>query len=588
MRFLFFTILIFISSIVLAQAPQGFTYQGVATNNEGIEISNQDISIRVSILAETASGNSVYLETHLTTTDAFGLFNVVIGSGQTESDFSTIDWGSSAHFLKIELDINGGSEYIHIGTQQMMSVPYALYAENSKLDSLAIDEMIKTANSTNEYNLLEYDNNFNLINLDLPNCYSGQPNIKFDNNGDIYVVSKYNTVPGNCNYGLSIELDTCNEFCYSNNVYPSWNATNAGIMVLKYDILGNLLDFYSKAYFEIDPSINGYNPNYYSNVFTNVEIYDIEFDNNNNMYISFFGSNNSSTSLNILKLNENLEFEKIDFILENNINLQFCQMEISNQNIYISAKNSYNFNINTVGSSNTIDQTNYNILIKLDLNLNYLSHVSTEGTNESLMILNDNEIILFDNINVLKYNTNLTLISSYEHSCNISILHNYQQNNTKHYFLTNLGPGSCFNDDYQVQVGSPDLAIIILDNNFNLDTILDSGVIDSYTSNYYISDFSVTDSLITISTTDATLINNNIGYSSFPGPELINYDINGNYIDNKFINHNSIFAPIGSYVAFRILTHNNNQYLYTLYSLEFLNNGQYVKTNQNSITVFKL
>ena len=77
-------------TFLLAQAPQGFTYQGVATNNEGIEISNQDISIRASVLVEIASGNTVYLETHLTTTDAFGLFNIVIGSGQTESDFSTI------------------------------------------------------------------------------------------------------------------------------------------------------------------------------------------------------------------------------------------------------------------------------------------------------------------------------------------------------------------------------------------------------------------------------------------------------------------------------------------------------------------
>ena len=137
MRYLFFTIFIFVSGVVLAQAPQGFTYQGVATNNEGIEISNQDISIRVSFLLETASGNSVYLETHSTTTDAFGLFNVVIGSGQTESDFSTIDWGSSAHFLKVELDVNGGNEYIHIGTQQIMSVPYALYAESINMDSVS-------------------------------------------------------------------------------------------------------------------------------------------------------------------------------------------------------------------------------------------------------------------------------------------------------------------------------------------------------------------------------------------------------------------------------------------------------------------
>ena len=69
----------------------------------------------------------------MTITDAFGLFNVVIGLGQSENDFSLIDWGDTNHFLKIELDVNGGNEFIHIGTQQMMSVPYALYAENSEI-----------------------------------------------------------------------------------------------------------------------------------------------------------------------------------------------------------------------------------------------------------------------------------------------------------------------------------------------------------------------------------------------------------------------------------------------------------------------
>ena len=90
-------------TFLLAQAPQGFTYQGVATNNEGIELSNQEIAIRASVLGEASNGNLIYQETHLTITDAFGLFNIVIGSGQTENDFSTIDWGSSAHFLKIDL-----------------------------------------------------------------------------------------------------------------------------------------------------------------------------------------------------------------------------------------------------------------------------------------------------------------------------------------------------------------------------------------------------------------------------------------------------------------------------------------------------
>ena len=199
MRFLFFKILIFVSSIVLAQAPHGFTYQGVAINNEGIEISNQDISIRASVLVETVSGNTVYLETHLTTTDAFGLFNIVIGSGQTESDFSTIDWGSSAHFLKVELDVNGGNEYIHIGTQQMMSVPYALYAESINMDSVSnyltndSSFMANIGSSENlvessDFEILTHNNDFNNnITTQIPQALDGKKVIIYSTDKTIYL-----------------------------------------------------------------------------------------------------------------------------------------------------------------------------------------------------------------------------------------------------------------------------------------------------------------------------------------------------------------------------------------------------------------
>ena len=199
MRYLFFTIFIFVSGVVLAQAPQGFTYQGVATNNEGIEISNQDISIRASFLLETASGNSVYLETHSTTTDAFGLFNVVIGSGQTESDFSTIDWGSSAHFLKVELDVNGGNEYIHIGTQQIMSVPYALYAESINMDSVSNyltndssfmanvgsnENQVESSDFENQNSNSDFNNN---VTTQIPQALDGKKVIIYSTDKTIYL-----------------------------------------------------------------------------------------------------------------------------------------------------------------------------------------------------------------------------------------------------------------------------------------------------------------------------------------------------------------------------------------------------------------
>jgi hypothetical protein len=45
--------------------------------------------------------------------------------------FSGINWGKNAKFLQVELNTTGGTTYTDLGTTQMMSVPYALYAENS-------------------------------------------------------------------------------------------------------------------------------------------------------------------------------------------------------------------------------------------------------------------------------------------------------------------------------------------------------------------------------------------------------------------------------------------------------------------------
>jgi len=141
------TILSMLPLLIMAQAPQGFTYQAVATDNNGFELQNQTISIQASILSSSATGTAVWQETHNTTTDTFGLFNVVIGEGTSTNNgssatFQEIDWGAASHFMKVEIDVNGGTNYVHVGTSQMMSVPYALYAENTELDSNTIATMI--------------------------------------------------------------------------------------------------------------------------------------------------------------------------------------------------------------------------------------------------------------------------------------------------------------------------------------------------------------------------------------------------------------------------------------------------------------
>jgi hypothetical protein len=129
-------LLFFIPFIALAQVPQGVGYQGVATDANGIELVNQAISIRASVLSGSANGTIEWEETHATSTDTFGLFTLTIGQGTNtinglQTSFADISWGTNTHFLKIEMDATGGTNYAMIGTTQMMSVPYALYAKNA-------------------------------------------------------------------------------------------------------------------------------------------------------------------------------------------------------------------------------------------------------------------------------------------------------------------------------------------------------------------------------------------------------------------------------------------------------------------------
>ena len=143
------------------QTPQGISYQAIAFNANGTPVINGTVGIKISILDNSASGTLIYSETHSKNTNAQGLFNLNIGQGSvTTGIFSTINWSLNTKFLKVEIDPNGGTNYSITGTNQLMSVPYALYAENtnannisgfSNLSSTKNGAMIVVYTSTNAY-----------------------------------------------------------------------------------------------------------------------------------------------------------------------------------------------------------------------------------------------------------------------------------------------------------------------------------------------------------------------------------------------------------------------------------------------------
>ncbi len=126
-----FSLSVLLSFVLKAQAPQGLNYQAVARNLNGSMVATQPVSVRFSILNGSTTGVVVYQETQQATTNNFGLFTLAIGRGTVVSgNFSGIDWGGGDKFLKVEIAIGGGSYQLQ-GTSQLLSVPYALYAEKS-------------------------------------------------------------------------------------------------------------------------------------------------------------------------------------------------------------------------------------------------------------------------------------------------------------------------------------------------------------------------------------------------------------------------------------------------------------------------
>ena len=108
-----------------AQSPDAFQYQAVIRNAEGNIRANEDVTLTIAILEGSTNGTIVYEESHDVTTNAMGLVDLMIGRGSTGDDFTAINWGGGAWFIKVT--INGNV----MGTSQLLSVPFAKYADKS-------------------------------------------------------------------------------------------------------------------------------------------------------------------------------------------------------------------------------------------------------------------------------------------------------------------------------------------------------------------------------------------------------------------------------------------------------------------------
>jgi uncharacterized protein (TIGR02145 family) len=129
-----FTLIVMVlcATALFAQSPEKFTYQAVVRNASNALVINAPVGVRVSILQGGVNGTPVYMEMHTSVTNANGLVTLQIGGGNVQQgSFADIDWASGSYFLKTETDPDGGSNYSITSTQQLLSVPYALYAKDA-------------------------------------------------------------------------------------------------------------------------------------------------------------------------------------------------------------------------------------------------------------------------------------------------------------------------------------------------------------------------------------------------------------------------------------------------------------------------
>jgi uncharacterized protein (TIGR02145 family) len=117
---------------VYSQVPQRFSYQAVLRSANGQILASQPVSMRISLLQGSETGTSVYVETQNASTNSLGLISLQIGGGTAASgNMNSINWANGPFFIKTETDPEGGINFELNGISQLLSVPYALYANSA-------------------------------------------------------------------------------------------------------------------------------------------------------------------------------------------------------------------------------------------------------------------------------------------------------------------------------------------------------------------------------------------------------------------------------------------------------------------------
>jgi hypothetical protein len=119
-------------ALLKAQVPQKFNYQGIARDTKGNPMGKQTLGIKLSVLPTSDATTPEYEEVQTITTNEFGLYTLQIGNGTAVTGtMKEVKWETGNKYIKVAIDPQGGTNYADAGTTQLLSVPYAIYADKA-------------------------------------------------------------------------------------------------------------------------------------------------------------------------------------------------------------------------------------------------------------------------------------------------------------------------------------------------------------------------------------------------------------------------------------------------------------------------
>jgi hypothetical protein len=175
MRKIVYLLALFCTSFFYAQTS-GITYQAViyypnGQNIPGVDIQKSPMANKSVCLQFSLTDNLSqleYQEVIPTTTDEFGMVNLIIGSGNQTggyaSSFNAIVWNANIKKLKVQLDVNGTcQQFIILSDNPLSAVPFAYAAVTAN----SVSGVIQIQNGgTGATNLTDAKINLQINNVD--------------------------------------------------------------------------------------------------------------------------------------------------------------------------------------------------------------------------------------------------------------------------------------------------------------------------------------------------------------------------------------------------------------------------------------